>query len=269
MQLARVAVTRWVDVVLEGGGLRLERSLLEYRALTKWLKTNWQSSALEVRRLAQSIATRELEVVDAEARARHRASLDGELAEAAHLAETVRRARLELCATLETAPEELCTALTRLAQQAEEAAMVSRAWTHFTSERTACTVVGAVALGVAPVISYALASEGGVPVRFDPLGLVDNISVLGMFGACGVALLVQWRREFWRWLHPFEQSWPVSLGLTAVVLVGSLPIIPSFRAPMALAALAACAVLFARAAWPWWAVHSTLASGANAQSPRG
>jgi hypothetical protein len=247
--LARVPVPRWVDVVLEGGWLHLERALVEYRALTKLLAHDWQHRALEVQALARTLAARELDTVDAEARARHRSSFELELRDAAQLAEAVGRAREALCRALQTSPEHLCAALAVLEQNAEEAAMVARAWRQFTGERTGWTLLSLAALGLAPLLSYASASTGGMPVRFDLTGLTDSIAVLGLLTASALALAAQARREFWAWLKPFKQSWALTLALAGATALGCLPVFPRAGA---LVAIVASAWLSLRAVWPWW-----------------
>jgi len=239
---------RWVDVVLEGGGLTLERALLDYRRLATLVRGDWRLRALEVHELARQVLGKELEVAEVEERARHRVAIDPSFAQGLRLLDDVKASRDALCASLKTSPGTLCVALDALAEEAHEAALVSRAWRRFSFERS-LWIVGAVAmLSIAPLVSWREAVRLG-GVKLDFVGLIE---LAGVFAVLVVAVASQLRFESWYWLCGLRSGrWAVTVSACAAVLVAcALP--PLQCSETGLAVFVVCCGLVVRALLKWW-----------------
>lgn len=88
-----VKAPAWVNVVLEGGGLTLERALVAYRQLARHLEGDWRPHARAVQALARQIVGHETEVHEVEERAVRRSTLS-KMAEIEKLARAVLAAEV-------------------------------------------------------------------------------------------------------------------------------------------------------------------------------
>lgn len=243
---------RWVDVVLEGGGLTLERALLDYRRLATLVRGDWRLRALEVQELARQVSARELEVAEVEERARHRATVDPSFASGLRLIDDVKASRDVLCGGLKTSPGKLCVALDELAEEAHEAALVGRAWRRFSFERSLWSVGAVAMLGIAPVVSWREAERLG-GVKLDFVGLIDSPGpVVGVLAVLLAVVASQLRLESWYWLYGVRPGgWMVTVSTSAAVIVCcALP--PLQRSETGLAVFVACCGLVVRALLLWW-----------------
>lgn len=247
---------RWVDVVLEGGGLTLERALLDYRRLATLVRGDWRLRGFAVEELARQCSARELEVAEVEARALHRATLEASVAHVRGLVDEVRRARGVLCHELKTPPGRLCVALDLLADEAHEATLVGRAWRGFRFERSLLSVGVLAVLGIAPLVSWREATRlGGVTLDFVALIEAPGPRV-GVLATLVVVLASQLRFERWRWLHGVRApGWGATLSLCAAVVVGCL-FPPLRRSETGVAVFVACSGLVVRSMLQWWRSRS-------------
>ncbi|MFO0595396.1 MAG: hypothetical protein U0228_08830 [Myxococcaceae bacterium] len=258
MATRTLALPSWMNVVLEGGGLELERAAVEYVQLRTLLEGDWRPRALEVVALTTSVATREFAVLEAEQRAQRRAALDPEFVPGASLTKVVRERRAALAATLKTPEVELCAALDRVREEAEEASRLARAFRQLHVERTAWTAGLAAMLGAAPLASYIVARQLG-GVRFDLSGLIDSpASVLALLLACAAGAIAQARLSAWDWLRGWNGApatqppgWTATLALLGVVVVTSVPLTPLAPTVSAGLAFSATLALLGRVVLAW------------------
>ncbi|MFT3708864.1 MAG: hypothetical protein QM817_14545 [Archangium sp.] len=254
MATRTLTLPSWVNVVLEGGGLELERAAVDYARLSKLLAGDWRQRALEVSTLITDVTTRELEVQEAEARLRRRAVNEPELASSLGLMKLVQQRRGVLTAQLQCTESDLCVALDRVREDAEEAAQLVRAWQQFGAERSAWTLVLSTMLAAAPIASYLVAkSLGGV--TFDLGGILDSAaSVLALLGSAAVGVVSRARINSWGWLRNASgegASWTPT-AIVFSVLLACLPLSQVAPAVAGALALAANAVHLVGTAIAWW-----------------
>ncbi|MBL8910054.1 MAG: hypothetical protein JNM17_05035 [Archangium sp.] len=236
MATRTLTLPSWMNVVLEGGGLELERAALDYARLTTLLRSDWKQRALELSNLITDVTTRELAVVEAEERARKRAATDPDFQSSLGLTRLVKERRSTLAAQLGVAESDLCVALDRVREEADEAAQLVRAWHQFALERSAWSVVLTLLFAAAPVVSYFVAREQG-GVRFDLGGILDSAqSVLALLFSAGVGVVSRARLGSWDWLHDAPINWTSTFVAFAVLLL-CLPlsqVLPAFAGGIAL-----------------------------------
>jgi hypothetical protein len=208
LSLVSMRVPGWVNVVLEGGGLDLERALVEYRGLRRELVGAWQPNAAAIVRRSEGLALSAEAVESALDRARRRTRQDPSALAIRELADAVLTERFRLLRSIDaafsqaSAFDSLGSKLLAIQESAREEAFLEQAWTRFHVERWVMTVGTVLLFTLVPLASWWVASEGGAsPVSIEPGAVFET--------PLGVAFLVaRWtwllaaclRAASWQWL---------------------------------------------------------------------
>ncbi|MEW5738048.1 MAG: hypothetical protein AB1938_03925 [Myxococcota bacterium] len=215
----------WLDVVLEGGALELQRALAEYRALRRLLAGDWRLHAGEVADLCHRLQAREHAVHAALERARRRAAQDPAARGALSLANEVEAERQRLFLALGSRGTFVARLLDR-EELARDISWFSVGLRRFRVERRAFLFLGAVGAWLVPFTSWLIASEGGrvlTVVDFTALG-ATWLSWLPLAALAGLVSAFALRLPSWSWLgvKPPSISTPALLTLlTAVASLGA------------------------------------------------
>ena len=211
---------RWVNVVLEGGGLELEQALAQYRRLRKLVERGWVRRAVEVADACEAVARHEARVEAAVARARRRVAQDPSAVAVSGLVEAVEQEQRKLRAAIDAAlpggaGDGLGARVFALDKVVREEAWFRFAWRRFDLERVVMTVAALEWAGAVPLASWWAGSGGGhVPTLFDLPSAFDQPLVWAALVVSTLATsLAYLRAASWRWLG--VSTPPISLGLLA------------------------------------------------------
>lgn len=209
---------RWVNVVLEGGGLELEQALAQYRRLRKLVERGWVRRSVQVADACQAVSRHQERVGAAMGRARRRAAQDASAAAVRGLVEAVEQEQRRLREAVDQAlpggaGEGLSARVLALDRVVREEAWFQLAWRRFDLERLAMTAGALAWVGAVPLASWWTGSGGGyVPTLIDPRSAFEQPLAWAALLLSAVATLFAYlRAASWRWL--VFTTPPVSLGL--------------------------------------------------------
>ncbi|MCC6333076.1 MAG: hypothetical protein IT380_03695 [Myxococcales bacterium] len=251
----------WLDVVLEGGALELQRALAEYRALRRLLAGGWEARADRIVELCATLQRRERAVDRALENARRRAVQEERAKVVLPLVAEVEAERERLRKTLGA---EVMTGLLRWEERGRDVCWFSSGLRRFHRERV-LFVTGGLASGLlVPLLSWLHASEfGRFPTLFTPAALADTPLIwlpVGLFA--GVVAAFALRLGSWSWLGVKAPSLVLPVGATLLAVVtalgAALPFVSGVLFSLVTGLVLAFALLTARAAQPDRAVLESL-----------
>lgn len=217
----------WLDVVLEGGVLQLQRALAGYRTLRRLHAAGWQTRAVEVVDTCQFLQRSEASVTDALERARRRARLEVNAQAVLPLVEEVERERARLISEL-GGGESMVVLLSRFEETARDVSWFALAFRRFSFERRTLVGAGALSLGLVPLLSWGNASKWGVvPTLFDFSALAETDGVWALLVVMIAVVFLFWARlSTWGWLGVRSPRLivPVVLGLFAMLISVALDV---------------------------------------------
>jgi hypothetical protein len=261
-----VVIPGWLEVALEGRGLRLQRAFADYRALRRLFEGQWRAQAIDVANRCQALRGAGFTVDEAIERARRRARQDLAAQSALGLVEAVERERDRLFAAatavsaeleLQAAPEGLSAMLSLLEPALREEGFLELAWRRFRSERAVLTALVVAAGAAIPIISWLEASFGGqVPTLFALEALTRGSSRQLILLWTVLVLVFRWRLSVWGFLgiQPPTMILPAvaaALGGSAG-FVAATQVVPNAETAILVASIAALISLTGAVAISWW-----------------